>query len=72
MIEQSTHQVITPQKTQVIEYEECSMQTDPLPESCPVEKMSSLQHQNYDLEDEVYNLKEELFDATNKVKLLTQ
>lgn len=31
-----------------------------------------MQQKNYDLEDEVFTLKEELFDATNKVKLLTQ
>jgi len=34
--------------------------------------MTTLQQQNFDLEDQVFTLKEELFDASNKVKLLTQ
>lgn len=74
MIEQNAQQtqIFTPPKIQEPECENSSMQTEPLPESCPIEKMSSVQQQNYDLEDEVFRLKEELFDSTNKVKLLTQ
>lgn len=46
--------------------------TEPLPESCPKEEVTVLKRKNIELDDEVYRLKEELFDATNKVKLLTQ
>lgn len=55
-----------------MEKEEKGMQTDVLPETCPKSEVTNMQRHNLELEDEVYRLKEELFDASNKVKLITQ
>lgn len=49
-----------------------SVQTDPEPETCPKTEFNEAVRQALEMEDEVYQLKEELFDANNKVKLITQ
>ena len=46
------------------------IQTDPVPEVKKHNEMTM--KRNLELEEEVFRLKEELFDANNKVKVLTQ
>lgn len=72
MINDKKVEAKTPEKPLSIMNQSVSVQTESLPETCPKTEYTSIQKQNIELEDEVYRLKEELFDATNKVKLLTQ
>ena len=61
-------QVSEPTVETVNEY----VQTDVVTEDPSLERLGELTRVNNELEEQLYSAKEELFDATNKIKLLTQ
>lgn len=55
-----------------MELQEGEVQTDCLPETCTKSELKKVERVNSELSDELYEVRQELFDAQNKLKLITQ
>lgn len=55
-----------------MELQEGEVQTDCLPETCAKSELKKVERVNSELSDELYEVRQELFDAQNKLKLITQ
>ncbi len=55
-----------------LEFQEGEVQTDCLPETYAKSELKKVERVNSELSDELYEVRQELFDAQNKLKLITQ